>query len=489
MDTRSFEYRIAAQRNAMHASAEQLLARVEASPYGPKSKEILRRHVEHESTGQVGFGLFECPPAIVRGDGSLVYDADGKEYVDMLAGFSVSNLGHGRPEVLSAISSQAQSLIHYFDLPNEPRERLAERLVSLTPGDGKKRVVFGVTGADAIELAIKAARWYTGAPTILSAYGGYHGTTGGTMATTAKGGMWGFFYPVGPHEAGHAKIPYSYPYRCPVGATPEHCAEACVEFVSRLLRGKESPFGDARNVSNVAAVLLEPMQASAGYIIPGDGYLRGVRELADAHGFLLIDDEIQAGLGRSGKLWACDHDGVVPDMLVTSKGLAGGLPISAVVASEELLSAWGPGAHVATFAATPLAAAAANATLDVYAAENIVSRAAKTGSYFREQLGELQEKHPILGWIDARGLFVGLEFVRDRKTKEPAVAETKLMLDYCVREGLLFEAGGYLYNRFQLIPALTIERGEIDRAIEILDGAMAEAERSAGIEQARSVSV
>jgi 4-aminobutyrate aminotransferase-like enzyme len=165
------------------------------------------------------------------------------------------------------------------------------------------------------------------------------------------------------------------------------------------------------------------------------------------------------------------------------------LPISAVVASEELLSAWGPGAHVATFAATPLAAAAANATLDVYAAENIVSRAAKTGSYFREQLGELQEKHPILGWIDARGLFVGLEFVRDRKTKEPAVAETKLMLDYCVREGLLFEAGGYLYNRFQLIPALTIERGEIDRAIEILDGAMAEAERSAGIEQARSVSV
>src|SRR3977135_2366852 len=129
MDTRSFEYRIAAQRNAMHASAEQLLARVEASPYGPKSKEILRRHVEDEAAGQGGFGLFECPPAIVRGDGSLVYDADGKEYVDMLAGFSVSNLGHGRPEVLSAISSQAQSLIHYFDLPNEPRERLAERLV------------------------------------------------------------------------------------------------------------------------------------------------------------------------------------------------------------------------------------------------------------------------------------------------------------------------------------------------------------------------
>lgn len=489
MDKRSFEHRVTAQRQAMRVTEEQLLERVNQSPFGPKSKEILRRQVEHESTGQVGFGLFECPPAIVRGDGALVYDADGKEYVDMLAGFSVSNLGHGRPEVLTAIREQSEQLIHYFDLPNEPRERLAERLAALAPGDGRKRVLFGVTGADAVELAIKAARWYTGAPTILSAYGGYHGTTGGTMATTAKGGMWGFFYPVGPHEAGHAKIPYSYPYRCPVGADPEHCAEACVEFVARMLRGKETPFGDARHISNVAAILLEPMQASAGYIIPGDGYLRGIRELCDEHGFLLIDDEIQAGLGRSGRLWACDHEEVVPDLLVTSKGLASGLPISAVIAAEELLSAWGPGAHVATFAATPLAAAAANATLDVYERDAVVARAAATGAYFRERLEALQEKHPILGWIDARGLFVGLEFVRDRATKEPAAEESKLMLDYCVAEGLLFERGGYLYNRFQLIPSLTIERAEIDRAIEILDGAMTAAERHAGIERPKSVPV
>jgi 4-aminobutyrate aminotransferase-like enzyme len=489
MDNRSFEHRVVAQRQAMRASPEQLLERVQRAPFGPKSKELLRRHVEHESTGQVGFALFECPPAIVRGEGALVYDADGKEYVDMLAGFSVANLGHGRPEVLAAIVEQAASLVHYFDLPNEPRERLAERLAALAPGDGPKRVAFGVTGADAIELAIKAARWYTGAPTILSAYGGYHGTTGGTMATTAKGGMWGFFYPVGPHEAGHAKIPYSYPYRCPVGADPEHCAEACVEFVARMLRGKETPFGDAHHVSNVAAVLLEPMQASAGYIIPGDGYLKGIRELCDEHGFLLIDDEIQAGLGRSGKLWACEHDGAVPDMIVTSKGLAGGMPISALVAAEELLAAWGPGAHVATFAATPLAAAAANATLDVYEAEDVVGRAAATGAYFRERLEGLQEQHPILGWVDARGLFVGLEFVRDRATKEPAAEESKLMLDYCVAEGLLFERGGYLYNRFQLIPPLTIERAQIDRAVEILDGAMTAAEKAAGIERARPVPV
>src|SRR6266516_3854580 len=477
MDKRSFEHRVATQRGAMHASPEQLLERVERSPFGPKSKELLRRYVEHESTGQVGFALFECPPAIVRGEGAAVYDADGKEYVDMLAGFSVSNLGHGRPEVLAAVREQSEQLVHYFDLPNEPREQLAERLAALAPGEGRKRVLFGVTGADAIELAIKAARWYTGAPTILSAYGAYHGTTGGTMAATAKGGMWGFFYPVGPHEAGHAKIPYSYPYRCPVGAEPEHCAEACVDFVRRMLRGKETPFGDARAVSNVAAVLVEPMQASAGYIIPGEGYLRGLRVLCNEFGFLLIDDEIQAGMGRTGRLWACEWDGVAPDLMAVSKGLASGLPISAVVGSDEVFSSWGPGAHVATFAATPLAAAAANATLDAIESEGVVAQAAETGAYFHERLQELQERHPILGWIDARGLFVGLEFVRDRKTKEPSAEEARWMLDHCVAEGLLFERGGHLYNRFQLIPPLTIEREQIDRAVEILDRAMAEAER------------
>ena len=489
MAKRGFEQRVIEQRQKMHASPEALLERVERSPYGPKSKDILRRMVRHESTGLVGFALFDCPPAIVRGEGARVWDADGKEYVDMLAGFSVSNAGHCHPDVVAAIDDQSRRLVHYFDLPNDPRERLAERLCALAPGDAERRVVFGVTGADAIELAIKLARWYTGAPTILSAYGGYHGTTGGTMATTAKGGMWGFFYPVGPHDAGHAKIPYSYPYRCPAGAEPVHCAEACLEFVRRMLRGKETPFRDARFVSNVAAVLLEPMQASAGYIIPGDGYLRGMRDLCDEFDLLLVLDEIQTGMCRSGRLWACEHENVVPDLLATSKGLASGLPISAVIADAGIASSWGPGAHVGTFTATPLAAAAALATLDVLEREQLAERAAETGAYFRERLDELQERHPILGCIDQRGLFVGLEFVRDRRTKEPVAEEAAWMLEHCVREGLLFEKGGYLYNRFQLIPPLTITRDEVDRAVEVLDSAMAAAEERAGIERPRAAAV
>ena len=482
MDQRAFGNRLIEQRARLHTSPEQLLERVERSGYGPKSMDILREYVRHESTGQVGFALFDCPPAIVRGSGALVWDADGREYVDMLAGFSVSNVGHCHPAVVSAVGEQAGRLMHYFDLPNEPREELAARLAGLAPGVHDKRVIFGVTGADAVELAIRLARWYTGAPIILSAYGGYHGTTGATMATTAKGGMWAYHYPVLPHDTGHAKIPFSYPYRCPVGASPENCAEACVEFTRRMLLGKESPFAEHRaQVSNVAAVLLEPMQASAGYVIPGDGYLRGIRDMCDEFGFLLIDDEIQAGMGRTGRMWACEHEGVVPDMIVVSKGLASGLPISAVVAADEVAASWGPGAHVATFAATPLAAAAANATLDLYKSEQLVQRAADLGDYFRSHLEELQQRHPILGWIDSRGLFVGLEFVRNRATKEPAAEEAGWMLDFCVREGLLFEKGGYLYNRFQLIPSLVIEKELIDRAVDILDRAMTMAEARSGI--------
>jgi 4-aminobutyrate aminotransferase-like enzyme len=481
MTATPFEKRILDQRAALQVAPAELERRVEVSHFGPASKEILLAAVRNESSGMVGFALFECPPAIVRGEGASVWDADGKEYVDMLAGFSVSNLGHRHPAVLEAIAEQSTKLLHYFDFPNDQREKLAARLAKLAPGDYPKRVMFGVTGSDAVELAMKVARWYTGAPIIISAHGAYHGVTGGTMATTAKGGMWGYFYPVGPHDTGHHKVPYSYPYRCPVGASAANCAEACLEYTRRMLRHKETPLGDGRGVSNVAAILLEPMQASAGYIIPGDGFLTGMREICDQHGFLLVMDEIQAGMGRSGKMWACEYEGVVPDILITSKGLASGLPISAAITREEIAGSWGPGAHVSTFAATPLAAAAANATLDIMEGEDIPGQAARTGLYFRNRLEELQARHPILGWIDQRGLFVGLEFVRDRKTKEPAVDETTLMLDYCLRQGLLLERGGYYYNRFQLIPPLVVGKGHIDRAVEILDGAMTAAERQGGI--------
>ncbi|MGJ0205179.1 aspartate aminotransferase family protein [Leucobacter sp. gxy201] len=480
MSSSAFENRLLAQRNKLHTSPEQLSERVEKSHYGPEAKSLLQRQVSNESTGAIGFALWDVPPAIVRGEGTRVFDADGKSYIDMLVGFSVNNLGHSHPDIVEAITKQANTLIQYFDLPTPPRAELSERLVDLSPIPDS-RVAFGTTGSDAIDLSIKIARWYTGAPMVLTTYGGYHGTTQGTMAMTAKGGMWSYFYPVGPHDTAHAKIPYSYPYRSAFGASPETDAEACLEFIQRMFRGKETPFGDGRGVSNVAAILVEPMQASAGYIMPGEGYLQGLRELADEHGILLIFDEIQTGMGRSGKMWASEHEGIVPDLFTTSKGLASGMPISALIGRSDILSSWGPGAHVGTFSGTPLASAAANATLDVYARDGIVENAARMGDYFRERLAELQDKHTLLGHVDGRGLFIGLELVMDRATKEPAPEATTAVLNACVREGLLFEKGGYYYNRLQLIPALIIDKAEIDQAIDILDRAFTEAANLVGV--------
>jgi 4-aminobutyrate aminotransferase-like enzyme len=493
MDARAWESRVPAQRAAMQLSPETIHERIEASPYGPKSKALLRRSADFESTGGVGWALFDCPPAIVEGKGALVYDADGFEYLDCMAGMSVSNLGHGRAEIAEAIAAQHMRLAHYFDMPGEPREELAERLVQITPGDHPKRVAFAATGSDATDVAIRMARWYTGAPLIITTYGGYHGATGGTVATTAKGFLWAYHYPIGPHDAGHFKVPFPYAYRPPLGDDGSS-GKPYVDYLRRMLTGKESPLGDrASGVNNVAAILLEPMQASAGYIIPPDDYLPLLRELCDEYGILLIVDEIQCGMGRSGEMWACDRVGVVPDILLTSKALANGQPVAAVVASSEIASSWGAAAHISTFACTPVAAAAANTVLDIMAREEIPKQAAEKGNYFKARLVELMKRHEMLGDFDLAGLFIGIEFVRDRETREPADTETATMLEYCVREGLLFEKGGYHHNRFQLIPPLTIEPRQIDAVIDVIDRALTYVESGgdkSGLPQQRgSVSV
>lgn len=493
MDARAWESRVPAQRAAMQLSPQTMHERIDRSLYGPKSKALLHRSADCESTGGVGWALFECPPAVVEGRGALVYDADGVEYVDCMAGMSVANLGHGRGDIADAIAAQQRRLAHYFDMPGDQREELAERLVQLTPGAQAKRVAFAATGSDATDVAMRMARWYTGAPLIITAYGGYHGATGGTIATTAKGYLWAYHYPVGPHDASQLKVPYPYTYRPPLGDDGSS-GQPYVDYLRRLLSGKETPMGDRfSGVNNVAAILLEPMQGSAGYIIPPDDYLPLVRELCDEFGILLIADEIQCGMGRTGEMWACDRVGVVPDILLTSKALANGQPLAAVVASSEIASSWGAGAHISTFACTPVAAAAANAVLDIMEREAIPLRAAENGAYFRKRLDELMERHAMVGAIDAAGLFIGIEFVRDRYSKEPAATEAATMLEYCVTEGLLLEKGGYHHNRFQLIPPLVIQPDEIDRVVEILDGALTYVESGGDIarlaSRRRSVSI
>lgn len=469
------------QRAQLKITEESLKARIDKSPLGEKTKALARKWSEYESFGSVGWGIFDVTPIIERGEGAYLYDADGKAYLDLLAGFSVSSLGECNEEITKIIQAQASTLTHYFDFPHVERVKLAEKLVKHSKITERTRVVFGVTGSDAIELAVKAARYATAQPYILTAYGDYHGVTYGTMGLTGKGGMQPFFYPILPDKAvGYFHFPYCY--RCPYDKEYPACEMYCMKSFERLLDSKESPYTDGMNgINNVAAILVEPFQSSAGYYIPPVEYLQELRRITNKFGMLLIVDEIQAGLGRSGKLWAFEHSEIEPDMICSSKALGGGLPLAAVIAKSEILTEWGPGAHVSTQAGNVLACAAGNYVLDVVSSEEFLKKVNETGAYFLDGLRELEKKHKIIGHIDNKGIYTGVELVNDRETKEPAVEASTYVRDRSVEEGLLYEKGGYYHNRLQLIPPLNIARSELDEVINIFDKIFGEAEEKFNI--------
>ena len=468
------------QRERNKLSADAVKKRIQNAPFGEKTKDWARKWVEYESVGGVGLGLFNVAPIMERAHGPFLYDADGKEYLDFLSGFSVSSLGNNYPEINEIFKKQAENLTHYFDLPHVERVKLAEKLCKNSKISGKTKVMFGVTGSDAIELAVRAARYYTGQPYILTAYGDYHGVTYGTMGLTSKGNMQPYFYPVRPNvDVGY--IPFPHAYRSPSDPYPGFDLSS-LKLFEKMLDGKETPYTDGvYGICNVAAILVEPFQSSAGYYIPPREYLKELRRIADKFGMLLIVDEIQAGLGRSGKLWAFEHSQIEPDMICTSKALGGGLPLSAVIARAEILEEWGPGAHVSTQAGNVLACAAGNYVLDVFSSESFLKKVNEAGAHLLQGLRSLEEKHKIVGYIDNTGLYTGVELVKDRKTKEPASEAALFVRDQCVEEGLLFEKGGYYHNRLQLIPPLNIGRSELDRALAIFDRVFGAAEKKFAI--------
>lgn len=466
------------QREKMKVTEADLLARVEASPFGEKAKACLRDVVKYESFGSVGWGLFNTAPMIERAEGSVLYDVDGRPYLDFLSGFSVSQFGNCQKELTKIIQDQATKLTHYFDLSHPERVKLSKKLCENSKINTPTKVMYGVTGSDGIELAIRAARFYTGQPNILVAYGAYHGVTYGTMGLTSKGGgMQMGFYPVRPdNHVGYFHFPHAY--RSRDEEFSGHGMEAIKEL-ERSLESKETPFCDGMTgIHNVAAILVEPFQSSAGYYIPPKEYLQELRRICDKFGFLLIIDEIQAGLGRSGKLWAFEYSDIEPDMIVTSKALGGGLPISAVIAKEEILMEWAPASHVSTQAGNVLACAAGNYVMDVVTKPEFLAKVNEIGSYFKAGWQDMQKRHPIIGYIDNLGLYTGLELVKDPKTKEPAMEATTYVRDAAIREGMVFEAGGYYKNRLQLIPALNMPKSVIDEAFTKFDKIFTEAEKN-----------
>ncbi len=338
-----FESIVKERKKMRGRTRDELLKTIEKEARGPKSKRILKRILECESPAHIYFEEFECPPVIEKGKGAVVWDIDGNEYIDLFSGFSVHNAGHCHPQVVEAIKKQCEKLVQYAELPNELRTELASKLVRLTPGGSDKRVNYCTTGGEAVEVGMKLARYYTGRPTIIAFHGAYHGRTQGAMNATCSAYLENFQgYPL---KTGVVHVPYAYCYRCIFNREYPDCGMECTRFIEELFKSPRYGLrfsGSDFSVTNVSAIIVEPMLGPGGYIVPPPEFMRDLRRIADDYNLLLIADEVQTGWGKTGKWWACEHSGVVPDIMVIGKVVGGGIPLSARHRRAQILDEWGP---------------------------------------------------------------------------------------------------------------------------------------------------
>jgi len=437
---------------------------------GPEAQKVLALDRQYVSPSYTR----EYPLVARRGEGMFIEDVDGNTFMDFSAGIAVVSTGHCHPDVVRAIERQAETLIHMSgtDFYYPVMARLAEKIASITPGNFAKRVYFGNSGTEAMEAALKLARYHTRRHRFIAFLGCFHGRTFGSLSLTASKAVQrnGF----GPLLPGVTHVAYPNPYRCPSGHCGNECACDCVcaDFIEKQLFKTSVP------PEEVAAIVVEPIQGEGGYIIPPPKFLDRLRQLADRYGILLIFDEVQCGMGRTGKMWACEHVGVVPDILITAKGLASGLPLGVTVARSDLMD-WGPGAHASTFGGNPVACAAALETIRLLE-EKYIANAARMGDYILKCLANWRDKHMIVGDVRGRGLMIGIELVKDQKTQEPYPQARRQVLHRAFEQGLLILGCGE--STIRLMPPLILEQEHADYAIEVLDNCISEVEgkRAAG---------
>lgn len=478
----SFEDRILSERQKMRGSVDALKARVRENARGARSIEILEKTLKYESTGHLDFSLFPSPPVLDYGKGAIVYDVDGNEYIDLHAGFTVNVLGHGNREVNDAMKIQMDKLNHYAELPTESRAELARLLVEKHPGDFEKKIMWAVTGGEAVEITMKLSRWYTGKPIIITHWGDFHGRTAGAMALTSKAFMMSYNYPIPPADTAVVRIPFPYCYRCPFGKEYPSCDLFCARQFEGMFESKETWLNNPKNgVVNVAAMIIEPFQSSAGYILAPLPYLARMKEIAEKYDYLFVSDEVQNGMGRTGKMWAIEHADVAPDLIAMAKSIANGLPLSAVTGRKEIMDSWGPGAHSSTFTAYPTSCAGGVKVLEIFERDHIIENAADKGAYFLDGLQDIAKRHRCVGHVNGLGLYLSIELVKDRKTKEPAGDATGFALTELVNGGVICMHSGYFFNRLCFAPPLVIEKPQIDAALRILDNALAATEEKFGI--------
>jgi 4-aminobutyrate aminotransferase len=428
---------------------------------GPKARAIIDRDKKYVSPSYTR----DYPFVIARGEGAVVEDVDGNRFLDCAAGIAVNSTGVSHPDVVKAIVEQAQKFIHMSgtDFYYEPQVRLAEDLAGLVPIDGEVRSFFGNSGTEATEAAIKLARYHTKRQGIIAFFGAFHGRSLGSLALTASKVVQrrGF----GPLMPGVYHAPYPDTYR--FAGSADACAEAALSFI------RDQIFVHLAAPDEIAAIVVEPIQGEGGYIIPPKAFLQGLREIATKHGILLVVDEVQSGMGRTGRMFASEHFDLKADVVNVAKGIASGLPLGVTCARAEMM-AWPPGAHASTFGGNPVSCAAANATIKLLK-EQLVANAAAVGGHLMNGLRELQARHALIGDVRGKGLMIGIELVRDRQTKERAVEERNALIQAMFRRGVLTLGAGR--NALRLAPPLVLSKTQADSVLEVMDASLLEVAR------------
>jgi 4-aminobutyrate aminotransferase len=431
---------------------------------GPISRELIETDERYVSPSYTRF----YPLAVKSGRGSVLEDMDGNLYLDFTAGIAVCATGHCHPRVVKAIQDQAAKLIHICgaDFYYPPLRDLARKLAQIAPGTSDKRVLFTNSGAEAIEAAIKLARYHTRRQHIIAFYGAFHGRTMGALSLTAsKVNQRRRFEPLLP-EVTH--VGYGNCYRCPYNLSYPSCALECVTHLEKKL------FKTTLPPEEVAAIIVEPIQGEGGYIVPPPEYHKELKALAERHGILYVADEVQSGIGRTGKMWAIEHWGVEPDIICTAKGLASGLPLGAMIARADIMD-WPQGAHASTFGGNPVACVAALETIALVE-EGLMQNATDVGNFLLGRLRELATRHPLIGDVRGLGLMIGVDLVRNRDTKETMPVERDAVLQHCFSKGLVLLGCGE--SAIRLCPALVVTREEAETAIQIIDAGLTEVERT-----------
>jgi len=434
---------------------------------GPKAQAIINRDKKVVSSSYPR-GI---PFVMDHGKGVEVWDVDGNRFLDMMGGIAVLSTGHSHPKVVKAVQDAAEKFLHISsDFYHDGWVRLSEKLSEIAPFKENAKVFLTNSGTEAVETAIKLAKYYTGRSNFIGFTGAFHGRTMGAVAFTAsKPNYHRGFYPLMP---GVTHIPYPNEFRPVLERKP---GEDYGETVIRYL--EEQVFGHNVPADEVAGILVEPIQGEGGYVVPSDGFFPALRKLCDKYGILLIVDEVQSGMGRTGKWWAIEHFGVEPDIITSAKGIASGLPLGACIARESIMT-WQKGAHGNTYGGNPIACAASLATIELLE-ESYLDNAAEIGRYTIERLQEIQSRHPSIGAVRGKGLMIGVEFVMDKSTREPNEEIRNVIEDIGFEYGILLLGCGK--STIRLAPPLCITKDEIDEALEIFEGVITMAEQKQGL--------